>query len=360
MNINRTSMLILTIFIFSLPVCAHAGSFPLIIDHNCTDISRIPPEWVSRAKASFSIAYGHTSHGSQLVSGMSVLAAEDNLYSFNRDGTNGALKFHDCAFSGDLGHNGDTTWADRTRNFLNRHENSGVNIVMWSWCGGVSDNTEQGINTYLNTMDALEKEYPEVTFIYMTGHLDGSGKDGNLNIRNNQIRDFCKVGNKVLFDFADIESYNPDGHYFLDRNADDGCNYDAGNWAVEWCSANAGKCSSVSCAHSESINCDRKGRAVWWMLARMAGWLPPTRLTSQVEGQRVTLSWESIDGAIGFFLLYAPWPLPDPLTIGSIDMGTLTLISASAPHGFSYLCAIRSYNIMGMSEYSNIELVQVQ
>lgn len=343
-----------------LPVSTHAGNFPLIIDHNCAGISKIPSAWINMAKTSFSIAYGHTSHGSQLVSGMNVLAAKDTLYSFNREGTGGALKFHDYAFSGDLGHNGDTTWADRTREFLNRSANSGVNVVMWSWCGGVSDNTEQGINTYLSTMDTLEKEYPGITFIYMTGHLDGSGEDGNLNVRNNQIRDFCRARNKVLFDFADIESYDPDGHYFLDRNADDGCNYDAGNWATEWCGDNPGKCSSASCAHSESINCDRKGQAVWWMLARMAGWLPPTQLGSQVEAQQVTLAWEPVDGAIGFILFYVPWPLPDPVVIGSIDMETMTSVSATLPHEFSYLFAIRSYNTAGLSEYSNVVLVQVQ
>jgi hypothetical protein len=51
-------------------------------------------------------------------------------------------------------------------------------------------------------MDALEKEYPKVIFIYMTGHLDGTGEHGNLNMRNNQIRDFCRRNHKVLYDFA--------------------------------------------------------------------------------------------------------------------------------------------------------------
>ena len=53
-------------------------------------------------------------------------------------------------------------------------------------------------------MIRLELEFPQVTFVYMTGHLDGTGEDGNLHQRNNQIREFCRINNKVLFDCADI------------------------------------------------------------------------------------------------------------------------------------------------------------
>jgi hypothetical protein len=291
---------------------------------------------------------------------MKVLAEQENLYAYSRHGDNGSLAFHDYAFSGDLGHNGDTRWAGLTREYLNKPENAVTNMVIWSWCGGVSDNTEQGINTYLTTMDRLEKDYPAVTFIYMTGHLDGSGEDGNLHKRNNQIRAYCRTNNKVLFDFADIESYDPDGNYFLDRKANDACQYDSGNWADEWCDTHPGQCSAVSCAHSRSLNCDRKGRAVWWMLSRIAGWIPSTQLVSQIQGQQVSLTWEPMDGATSVYLFYAPWPYQGPETIGSLDLGTSTSISASVPHGFAYYLTIRVNNNQGMSDYSNIVLVQVQ
>ena len=45
----------------------------------------------------------------------------------------------------------------------------------------MSDNTEAGIDTYLHTMSQLELEYPDVTFVNMTGHLDGTGVNGTLN-----------------------------------------------------------------------------------------------------------------------------------------------------------------------------------
>ena len=34
---------------------------------------------------------------------------------------------------------------------------------------------------------------------------------GNVNQRNEQIRNYARNNNKILFDFADIESFDPDG-----------------------------------------------------------------------------------------------------------------------------------------------------
>jgi len=136
-------------------------------------------------------------------------------------------------------------------------------MVMWSWCGGCSDNTESGINIYLQAMTGLETAYPNVTFVYMTGHLDGTGVDGNLYARNNQIRAYCTANNKILYDFANIESYDPAGTYFPDES-------DACGWCSDWCSSR--DCDACSCAHSHCFNCYRKGRAFMWLLARLSGW----------------------------------------------------------------------------------------
>jgi hypothetical protein len=171
---------------------------------------------------------------------------------------------------------------------------------MWSWCGGVSDNTPEGINTYLNAMNTLETDYPDVSFIYMTGHLD-IWSWANLKARNQQIRDYCIANNKILFDFADIESYNPDGSFF--EYATDNCDYYngpggsyEGNWADEWCAANPGSdfCWDCYCAHSKSLNCNLKGRAFWWMMAEMAGWDPGQMVNPTVQNCELTLGWNSL------------------------------------------------------------------
>jgi hypothetical protein len=223
------------------------------------------------------VVYAHTSHGSQIVAGMDNLKGNPgSLYWWDAAGSASGLSLHDHDGDwGDLGENGNLAWRDITAAELAASE-SDRNLVMWSWCGGVSGNTAGGISAYLQAMNQLEQQFPHVRFVYMTGHLDGTGTGGNLNQRNNQIRQYCRANNKVLFDFADIESYDPSGAEYLSRGADDGCSYDGGsrNWAEEWCAAHSGSalCRDCDCAHSMPLNCNLKGRAFWWMLARLAGW----------------------------------------------------------------------------------------
>ncbi len=242
----------------------------IIVDHTSTDISKIPSTYIEQTKQLFRLSYWHTSHGSQIVDGITLIKWQPGtLYYF--DDT--FLK--DTTPSGDLGAPDRTSWADRTRTML-RTAGNDRNVVMWSWCGQVSTATEADINTYLSLMEGLERDFPNVKFVYITGHLDGSGTSGNLHIRNEQIRKYVRDHGKILFDFADIESYDPSGQYYLNRGADDGNNYDNGskNWSREWCSANPGSplCAQVSCAHSEPLNCNLKARAFWSLMARLAGW----------------------------------------------------------------------------------------
>ena len=268
---------------FMIASCTKDHTVPgdgMIVGHECTDLSSIPDEWIEKAKANLHIAYGHTSHGSQLTSGMTGLVDfKGDKYAWNNGGSGGALDLHDYAMSGDLGNPDRTSWEQETRNYL--EDNPDVNVIIWSWCGQVSGASEKNINTYLGLMSGLEKDYPEVTFVYMTGHLDGTGVTGNLNIRNEQIRNHCITNERYLYDFADIESYDPDGNDYLDKNADDGCYYDSNkdgsldaNWAIEWQNShNEGvdwyQCSS---AHSQPLNANMKAYAAWYLWARIAGW----------------------------------------------------------------------------------------
>ncbi len=252
----------------------------MIIDHRCTKLSSIPIGYITEAKQELHIAYGHTSHGSQLTGGMTGLVTfKGSQYSWNNGGTGGALDLHDYAMNGDLGNPDRTSWAASTRTYL--ASNTDVNVIIWSWCGQVSSATGTDINTYLNLMIALEKDYPNVKFVYMTGHLDGTGITGNLNIRNEQIRNFCRANNKILFDFADIECYDPDGTYFGDKKPNDACDYDSdgngsldSNWAIQWQNSHTKGVDWFDCssAHSQPLNANQKAYAAWWLWARLAGW----------------------------------------------------------------------------------------
>ena len=79
---KNTGIILCIIFLIFF-LCACSGVRPIeiiskssdaiIIDHTCTDITKIPEEWIKKAKAEFGIAYGHTSHGSQIISGLKSL-----------------------------------------------------------------------------------------------------------------------------------------------------------------------------------------------------------------------------------------------------------------------------------------------
>ncbi|MDD2237890.1 MAG: hypothetical protein PHG65_11860, partial [Kiritimatiellae bacterium] len=219
----------------------------LTIDHRHTDITELTEGQINRAKSVLHIAYGHTSHGSQLTEGMSGLVGfanggglgltmPDDIFAWNNGGSGGALDLHDYAMGGDVGYYPD--WVNNTRAYLDNQANSNVNVIIWSWCGQMSGKYTGGTltNEYLAPMSMLETSYPDVVFVYMTGHVD-HGADAAQKAACQVIRDYCAAHGKVLYDFADIEHYDPDETCF--EYVGDDCRYynaggtELGNWATE-------------------------------------------------------------------------------------------------------------------------------
>lgn len=259
-RIKSTVLCIAGVAIMAAPVAYGDG---LIANHTLTGHwQEIPTEIINQVVDNSRIYYVHTSHGSQLITGLSQVHDIDNRFP--------DLNYYPYQIvdqvGNDLGYEGDTSWAAPTRTYLDAYPE--CTIVMFSWCGGVSYNTEAGIDIYLNKMNSLEAQYPNVAFVYMTGHLDGDGPSGNLYQRNNQIRQYCIANSKVLYDFADIESYDPDGTYYPDVN-------DACEWATDWCDDPGNGCDNgCDCAHSHCFNCRLKAQTFWCLLAYLEGWRP--------------------------------------------------------------------------------------
>ncbi|TFG17227.1 MAG: hypothetical protein EU530_10945 [Promethearchaeota archaeon] len=290
---SKIQKIVVLIALLTLPLCfipisivsaslpsISAMSEPIIADHSIVNevrLNLLDTNLVDDARETLHVGYFHTSHGSQLTSNRLEMIdfMESNYengqkFNWTEGGVGDSLDLDDYCISGDLGNPDYTTWETLTRPYLN--SNPDCNVFMGSWCGQVSGATEENINTYLSLMTGLENDYPNVTFVYMTGHVDGTGLTGNLHIRNEQIRAYCISNNKVLFDFADIESYDPDGTYFGHLNVQDDCDYDGGNWATEWQDSHTEGVDWFSCssAHSYPLNANMKTYAMWWMFAMIA------------------------------------------------------------------------------------------
>jgi hypothetical protein len=252
----------------------------LVIDHRNTDITELTQGQIERAKSALHIAYGHTSHGSQLTEGMSGLvgfangggkglALPTNIFAWNNGGSGGALDLHDYAMGGDVGYY--PQWVANTTNYLNNPANADVNVILWSWCGQMDDKYAAGTlsNEYLLPMAELEQRYPNVTFVYMTGHVD-IWDDADNKAACQVIRDWCSVSNRILYDFNDVEHHDPDGTYFEFVNDDCAVYAGAGgaatgNWATEWQAAHTEGVDWYTCgsAHSEPLNANQKAYAAW-------------------------------------------------------------------------------------------------
>lgn len=288
----------------------------ILIDHTKRDITALSATEISEAISGLNVVYKHTSHGSQLITGMGALEeypgsdlplqGQLNWYDSGDEPEQvDALRINDLAWqdsdisggcndlsTGDSENSsGDTPWVIWTRSYLAAYPET--NVVMWSWCSINGHNAQR----YVDNMEKLISEFPAVAFVFMTGHAEGQGEDlteNQVHYNNQLIRNHCETNNRILYDFADIEAYDPDGNYYWNQNMHDHLEYGNGNnWAVEWIDANSGSllyhlttgngvdgydgCRGT--AHSPeagepvetNLNGVLKGIAAWHLFAEIAG-----------------------------------------------------------------------------------------
>ena len=290
MNTQRFIKLILIFAVFAIgilgKVYAWDGTEPRIVDHRAVQkFDEIPDYWLERAKE-LTVHYAHTSHGSQVVCGLNwletyidpvkyKLKAKLTYGSGVRDPYSGLPNQENppalCMWE-EGSHPEDYWRGTAIQNSTIEVLDSGIlDISGWSWCGEHGNTAI--IEEYISAMMRLENECPHVTFFYMTGVTSPYRTQ-----YNDMIRAHCQSNNKVLFDFADIEKHDPDGGY----HGPDG----RGDWCAAWVAQNPGRFQNIppitevggggdgwlQCSHAHGLYAIMKGRAFWYMMARLAGW----------------------------------------------------------------------------------------
>ncbi|GEM_PF-545515 len=304
------------------------------IAHEST-LRAIPEQYINTARTSLHVAYQHTSHGNQTAKG--VWGLQDYKEGGATDGDDvlfgvqggpetadpALLDFHDCYQTdtpslgsggsddpysvSDLSNGVDGSYdfistfppfVDATRGHLDDPENADINVVMWSWC----DIAGHNIDNYIRGMDALIAEYRPggskigtgsgrtrtipVTFIFMTGHANGSGNEdpGQPGAQADLILEHCRENGYYCLDYYGIDTHDFAGTYYPDAN-DDGYDPESGRnfyaeWqddheeGVDWYNNLTAPHGSVEEGdhNSQHITANRKAYAFWWILARISGW----------------------------------------------------------------------------------------
>lgn len=255
-----------------LVICPSAGSAersePVIIDHTCTEIENIPETAIQDAKENCKWHYVRMSHGRQIMVGLDMLEDQNALYKSTWPPYGGSLPEDPDALciytlAGGPYDYWDGSGMDNTRDILD--DNPTLSVSSLCWCTELNTASEAYVQRYLDSMQVLENEYPEVTFVYFTGTAEYDGGYGyNRALRNSQIRDFCMANNKVLFDFENLDSwwYNPDNRTWEQATYE----YEGEVIPVEHPNL-----AGDDAEHTSYESCEQKGRATWWMMAVLGG-----------------------------------------------------------------------------------------
>jgi hypothetical protein len=271
----------------------------------------IPEEYINKARTTLHIAYQHTSHGYQVSKGLYGLQdykdGDDLLFGItNKNATSGKLDFNDVVLAAyaedgvdgsDLSRN-ETAFIQATRNFLDDPVNEEINVVMWSWCNIAGHDVE---GNYLPGMQTLITEYGHggtkigsgagqrekaVTFIFMTGHANKNDNvgDGKPKDQARLITDFCEQNKQLCLDYYSIDTHDMDDNYWEDTGDNGNSDSYGGNFYQDWQDSKTlgshyfenktspGGSITYGDHNTQHITANRKAYAMWWILARIAGW----------------------------------------------------------------------------------------
>lgn len=289
------SLLLLAVFITFNFTTTGQG---IIIDHNCTDISSIPSNIIDSIKQNKKFQWCGQSHSHQIPSGLELLEEDFPVFdiTINTDGDawlpepNGTFCIMDgLSMFGQCGNccqayimphaywDGSDAQSNVNKTLIDCYPS--INISGFLFCGELETASETYVQNYLSAITNYEQLYPEVTFIYTTGHAQSSGSNGYIRwLRNNQIRQYCLENNKVLFDFGDMDCwYNGE--------------FNSYEYNGETVPLQHPQYDPDIIYHTTEESCKNKAKATWYMMAILSGWDPTTVvIKKQNENNQLTVN----------------------------------------------------------------------
>ncbi len=138
------------------------------------------------------------------------------------------------------------------------------NYGSWGLDEGDSSLTSNPVSmkTYCQAVQEINSASSNTICFYTTGPVDSTGEGGyQVSLKHNYIRNWVNTNGGVLFDYADILCYDDNGTGAT-------ASWDGHTYQVIT-AVNEG---DGSIGHISSTGATRLAKAMWWMLARLAGW----------------------------------------------------------------------------------------
>ena len=314
-----------SVFEPSFTTAEDPSSGSIIADHTVVDLyETIPEYWINEVKKML-ISIPGESHGTGYMYGLELLETEDSTYAINvnwsgepESVTTANLRANRAVWTGSgwgatIGEQDIWTRAtaqNRVKGhitYCNSDLSNSIHAMVWGWCWDITLNGVTGVvdpvynvrwggnltfidgtpeqipwgldsgdsvvsmDDYLAACDVFTTYDEDTVFIFSTGPVEGGENTGESGyqrwLKHEHIRNHVSgsAAQKFLFDYADILCWNDagiqnttiwDGHTYQVIHPDNTGSYDGGK----------GGC------HIGEGGCLRLGKAMWWLLARIAGW----------------------------------------------------------------------------------------
>jgi hypothetical protein len=226
---------------------ARADAQAIVADHAATDLSSVPDAAIASA-SSLRLLVRHASVGGNINAGLDALRSLDakydrSLWSFQNRGNPGwQAKVDDLVAQAAI-------------------QSASFDVLTMKFCY-IDPNASFAY--YRDAMLGLEAAYGTKRFVWWTIPIETTGNT-NRQAFNDLVRAYATANGKLLFDIADIESHDAAGEKLTDASGRE-------LLRAEWTSDGG---------HLNGAGSLRVASALWWLMARIAGWSPavgPLRL----------------------------------------------------------------------------------